>query len=169
MKRLLSGVAAAVALVGGLVLYDAVRDKPGKLPGRVFDKMEFGDGFDAVTGDERGLVCHQVILRTSAGDELIVSHKLWHHDFRKMTPAEKRKVLREDAQRDMEDAGLACMGPDGKVLLHQAYAQPHCEDCGGGCGTKSCPATVIAGGGCMLGGVNCVITFICCSGPCTCG
>lgn len=165
MKRYWPGLLIAGIAVAAWLAYGPVQPT-GKLPDSVFENMEFGKDFDALTGDKNGVVCHEVRLITDDGEETVVWHKLWHHDFRKMTVAQKRVALRKDTQEDMREVGLACADPSGRVWLSQAYAQPHCDTCGGGCGTKSCPGTVAMGGGCLLGGTNCVITFICCSGPC---
>lgn len=156
----------AVTIAAAVIMATWLNQRTGKLPPDIYEKMDFPAGLEQVTGDKNGVVCHEVRLLSKSGEQTIVWHKLWEHDFRKLSPAEKEAVIRKDVRKDMEDVGLACTSPDGKVWLHQAYAQPHCEDCGGGCGTRSCPGTLAIGGGCLLGGTTCVITFICCSGPC---
>ena len=170
MKRNWLGMlVASIALAAGVAYY--MNQPGGPLPRSVFDDMEFPPDavMETLRGDENGLMCQQLDLKTADGTTMIAWHKLWKHDFRSMTVAQKKAALIAGAKDAAHETELACTDPDGKVWLHQAIAQPHCDTCGGGCGTKSCPATIVSGGGCVLGGTNCVITFICCSGSCTCG
>lgn len=164
-RRMGLGLGMVAVAVAAFVVYNMMQES-GRLPDKVFERMEFGGEFGLLTGNEKGVVCHQVFLCQETGCEMLVSHKLWHHDFRTMTEAQKRAAIISDTQRDMEDVGLACTKPDGSIFLSEAWAQPHCSDCGGGCDSRSCPGTIGLQGGCSLGGVNCAITFICCSGGC---
>ena len=156
----------AVAVTAGLMLQEAEK---GKLPGKVFDRMKFPKTLSEVMGDANtGIVCHQVILRTERCDEVLGSHDILGHDFRTMTEAQKRRVLIDDSRKDMEEIGLACADPEGNHWFRAAYAQPHCESCGGGCGAIGCPAKIQIGGQCTFNGPDCIITVICCGGPCVC-
>lgn len=168
MKRLVAGVVATAALIGGLAIYDASRGKGGKLS----QKMVFDPGVYNVTGDENGRVCLAVKYKGDAPESQPLAYRfLYKYDFRKLTPKQKEQAIADGFEATMEGSGFACKDPGGDWFFRDAYAQPHCEspECSGGCGTLACPATVVTGGGCVLGGINCVIVFICCGGPCTCG
>lgn len=161
------GTGLVVLTVAGIG-YFGLTGKSTKVPQKAFDEMQFGDGFDQVTGDENGIVCHDPILRAgNAPDRHISSHLLIGYDFRTMTPDQKRTAIREHTRKDMEDAGLACVGPGGRPFLSEAFAQKH-NPGGSGCNSYSCPAHIQPGGYCDPGGTNCVITFICCGIQCGC-
>lgn len=170
MKRnWLAYLVVSVALAGGVAYY-MNQPKRGPLPDSVFDKMEFPDDavMEALTGDPDGVLCHLFNIKTADGSIMVSSHRLWNHDFRKMTVAQKKAALIASAKSAAKEVGLACNEPSDSVLLQSAYAQPHCDQCGGGCSTKTCPGTLAPGGGCLVGGTNCAITYLCCSGSCTC-
>lgn len=172
MKRKIGMAVATAGLVAAAFFgYQVYEDRAtGTLPKRVFENMKFPDTLAEVTGDEKGMACVQIRLRTASGDQMLASTYMLEHDFRTMTEAQKRKAVIERTEREMKDVGLACTDPDGKVFLHQTYAQPHCESCGGGCGSIGCPATIQSGGFCTYQGPNCIIVIICCGGgACTCG
>jgi len=171
MKRNWLGyLVVSIALAGGVAYY-MNQPKRGPVPDSVFDAMAFPDDavMETLKGDADGVMCQQLNLRTADGTTMVSSHKLWHYDFRKMTVAEKKAALIAGAKAAARESELAyCNEPDDSVFLQSAYAQPHCDQCSGGCDVRSCPATVVMGGGCVLGGTNCVITYLCCSGSCNC-
>lgn len=166
MKRLALAGAAGTAIVAGLAYFAS------QPPADIFDKMQFPHGLNDSIGEEKkGQVCHQFrYVGPDGEDELIVSHNLWQHDFRTMTEEAKRAVIKADSRKDWKEHGgtLACAEPESSGLIQEAYAQPHCDDCGGSCVTRSCPAHVATGGGCLLFGATCVITYLCCGGSCPC-
>ena len=170
MKRNWIGfLAVSMALAAGVAYY--MNQPGGPLPPSVFDGMKFpsDEVMATMSGDENGLMCQQLDLQTADGTTMIAWHKLWRYDFRHMTVGQKKAALIQGAKDAAHETELACSDPAGKVWLHQAYAQPHCDSCGGGCGSISCPAHTVVGGGCAFGGPNCTISVICCSGGCTCG
>lgn len=167
MNRLMTALGIAAMAAAVVVGYHLLHEPTGKLPHKVFDDMEFASDFDKVVGDKDGTVCHQIILRHGEPqrDERVTSHQLFGRDFRKLTGDEKREAIRADTRKDMEESGLACIGPDGQPFLSQAFAgPPKCEDCSGGdgCHGYSCAATIHQDAYCTFGGVDCVITVICC-------
>lgn len=171
MKRKIGmALATAGVLVAAFVGYRVYDNRPtGTIPKQVFEKMKFPKTLAETTGDPAtGLVCHQVVLRTPNGDQMLASHDLLGYDFRTMTEGQKREALKADTRKDMEQVGLACREPGGDWFFREATAQRYCESCGGGCGVISCPAHIIEGGTCELSGPNCVISFVCCDVGCTC-
>lgn len=162
MKRALGYVAVAAAIVGGVYYMSTM---PSKVPAQAFDNMKFSKDFDQVTGDPKtGIVCHTAQVCDDSGCRPVASHFLLGKDFRKATPQERRAWIIADTKQDFEREGLACIDPSGHPFLDSAYAQKH-NPGGGGCTSVSCNAHIVEGGGCELGGPNCVVTVICC-GPC---
>lgn len=163
MNKSVQAVLGIAAVVGGVYVATLVTSKPKHV-------HKFDPAIDQVVGDENGVVCHDLYLVAADGKRTQMStHKLWKYDFRHLTPQEKRDVLTADIDHDMDDAGLACFGPDGTQFFRPAQSD---EDGkrhnpgGGGCSSHSCAAHVREGGGCELGGVSCVITLVCCPGEC---
>jgi hypothetical protein len=158
-------VLAAVAAAYGL--YE-VSKKPERRPIQAAREMEFPMGIGGVIGRGDGVVCHQVVKRLPGKPDEVVRYHEMPYDFRDATEEQKKAWIIEDTVRDLGEIGMACAPSPDPGFLSVALAQPHCEDCGGGCGSSSCPAHVV-GSGCWLNGTNCVITIICCSGaPCGC-
>lgn len=159
MKKLLAYILTGAVVVGGAILVDQMLTK--KKVTHIFDPA-----IDQVVGDENGVVCHDVYLQAGQSGKRVpmTNHRLWKEDFRTLMPEQKREVLTQDIEHDMEDAGLACYTPSG-LFLSEAYAQRH-NPGGGGCSSHSCAAKVNEPFGCSLGGTSCVITIVCCPGDC---
>lgn len=167
------GVVGALMLAGGgMAFYLSERGKPDSLPPDLFDRTEYPKGTGDMVGDSNGRMCHEVRKRDSAGEHFVGREYIEGVDFRTATPGEKKAAIRASARRITERAGLMACAVDPALpfpgLASDASAQPHCLDCGGGCGSASCPAHVVEGGGCQMQGPDCIITIVCCSSACNC-
>lgn len=169
MKKVWAGILTLAALGSGLLLWDAVDRKTEKRPPQAARDMTFPMGLDGVVGRPLdGVVCHQVVKRLPGKPDEVVRFHEMPYDFRNATEAQKKAWVIEDTVKDIGEIGMACAPSPDPGFLDMAFAQPHCEDCGGGCTSASCPGHII-GSQCFLGGTNCIITLICCSGtPCNC-
>jgi hypothetical protein len=169
------GISVAMLVAGaGLSLYfDSDHPASDNLPQKVVDRMEFPKGTGDMVGRADGSICHQVIKRDSAGDHMLFSGDIPLADFRILTSDQKRDIIREHTRKILEREGLMACKPDPFLrfpgLASDATAQPRCLDCGGGCGSASCPAhVVVEGNPCQMQGPDCIISIICCSGSCNC-
>lgn len=167
MKRAIAIVGATIAMFAGVYL--VAGKKAEKRPPDAVLEMTFPKGIRQVTGNpENGEVCQEVRLCSTAGCRDVYRKVHVGRDFRYASDAQKKAWLIEGAQEGVDAGGLACGGASDDPFFPAAYAQRQCVDCGGGCTSVSCPATLHAVGPCTMGGVDCVITLICCGVPCQC-
>lgn len=161
------GAVGALAVVGALLTLHQAPEatKHEKRPPEAVHDMTFPQGLDGVVGDESGKVCHKVILRTPSGDKVLRRGIYLPGDWRKASEAEKEAWVKEAASSTVDETGNACLDDP---FFSPAYADPPtCLDCGGGCISWSCPATLhIPLNDCTFGGQNCVISVVCCGGDC---
>jgi|SRR5689334_24399578 len=142
----------AAAIVAG---YVAVAPKHGHV-----HEMLFPKGIH-VTGH----ACHQLVHILPDGTWDVLAYHFIDGDMTNMTEDEKKAAIVRHTQGDLDEAGVAC-SDEPPALLPRAIADSvkRCDGCGTDCWITSCDAH-IGNPYCVLGGTNCVISFICCGGP----
>lgn len=165
---MVGGVLAVALAGGGLLWYGRATHEVGTL--EAVRNMDFPMGTDMMVGDKDGHMCHQVLLRMGDKPDRYLPRRMLPGDFRKMSAADKMAVIKQAAAEDVEASGeISCLPQDEWFLdtTSAAYAQPHCSDCGGGCGSWSCPANLVVPlVNCVIPGPNCAVTILCCGGSC---
>lgn len=176
MNRWIVGMVGALMLAGGgMAYYLSSRPPASGIPQEVIDRQKFPKGTGDMVGNSKGEICHEVRLQNSSGTHVIGREEVIPGaDFQHLNGAEKESAIKASMKRILEGAGLMACASDPALpfpgLASDATAQPHCLDCGGGCGGVSCPAHVVPNnyGYCEMQGPDCIITIICCTGSCNC-
>jgi len=165
--KLVGGIVLAGLVAGGAWWLSGGNGKPQDTPRQAVSKMQFPKGVDRIVGDENGRACHQVWFTSDNGKTFRKYPRRFIDgvDFRTATADQKAAAIKAQALDDVEGSDLAMCAPSDEWFLgaSPAYAQPTCQDCGGGCGAYGCPADlVVPYPNCFLGGPDCVVTVVCC-------